>query len=139
VADAVWKEVTAPRRLRDSDIRALGNVRRHAVKTSIVGFVSENSLDVLQVGECEALWLARELRVGLVLTDDLAAREAAKALQIRPVGSLGIVARAYLQGLISLDLAERYMLDLYERSSLFVTTAIVEVAIADLRRWTCGG
>jgi predicted nucleic acid-binding protein len=67
------------------------------------------------------------------LTDDLAAREAAKQLRLSPVGSLGLVARAYRRGYVSLSQAERHMTDLYDLSSLFVSKAIVEMAVEQLR------
>jgi hypothetical protein len=51
-----------------------------------------------------------------------------------PVGSLGVVVRAYHQGDITLDDAERYIMALYDISSLFVTRALVDVAIEQLRR-----
>jgi predicted nucleic acid-binding protein len=67
------------------------------------------------------------------LTDDLAVREAAKRLGLAPVGSLGVVIRAHRLGRISLADAERHIADLYDVSSLFVTRAIVELAIEHLR------
>jgi len=51
---------------------------------------------------------------------------------LTPVGSLGVVVRAYHLGCISLIEAERYMADLYDVSSLFITRTIVELAIEQL-------
>jgi predicted nucleic acid-binding protein len=68
-----------------------------------------------------------------LLTDDLAVREAAKTLNLVAVGSLGLVMRVYKLGRISLADAEQHILALYEVSSLFVTRAIVEMAIEGLR------
>jgi len=45
---------------------------------------------------------------------------------------LGVVVRAYHLGCISLIEAERYMADLYDVSSLFITRTIVELAIEQL-------
>jgi len=72
--------------------------------------------------------------VPILLTDDLAVREAAKCLNLTPVGSLGIVARACQLGQISLADAERDIVALYDMSSLFVTRAIVELAIEHLHK-----
>jgi predicted nucleic acid-binding protein len=88
----------------------------------------------LHRGELECLTLCRELGLSLLLTDDLAARDAAKSLGITPVGSLGVVVRSHMAGLLSLKDAESCLEDLYRVSSLFVTHAIVELAIEQLRR-----
>ena len=65
--------------------------RRHPLPSGDVEhFVAKHGLSGLQRGECEALCLCRRLGIPVVLTDDLAVREAAKALRIVPVGSLGI-------------------------------------------------
>lgn len=90
-------------------------------------------MEELHAGEKESLYLSKLLNVSLLLTDDLAVRKAAKHLGLRPVGSLGVVVRAYREGKISLEDAEQYLIDLYETSTLFVTRAIVELAIEQLR------
>jgi predicted nucleic acid-binding protein len=66
------------------------------------------------------------------MTDDLAARAAAKLMAIRPVGSLGVVVGAYHQGRISLAEAEDAIEKLYSVSTLFVTRAIADSAIEQL-------
>jgi hypothetical protein len=47
---------------------------------------------------------------------------------------LGVIVRAYRVGQLSLADAERHLTDLYAVSSLFVTRAIVELAIEQLRK-----
>ena len=47
---------------------------------------------------------------------------------------LGIIIRAYRGGLIALEEAQKYIVDLQEISSLFVTRAVVELAIEELHR-----
>jgi len=69
----------------------------------------------------------------MLLTDDMAVRDAARHLHIVPVGSSGIVVSAFKQGEITLQEAEGYITDLYDISSLFVTRAIAELAIEQLR------
>ncbi|HAZ31440.1 MAG TPA: hypothetical protein DCY61_01865 [Dehalococcoidia bacterium] len=71
----------------------------------------------------------------ILLTDDLAVRAAAKRLSLIPVGSLGIVVRAYRAGHISLSEAERRIAELYDVSSLFATRAIVELAVERLHMY----
>ena len=87
----------------------------------------------MPLGEVECLYVCKETGVSVLLTDDLAVREAAKRMSLRPVGSLGIVVKAYRAGDISLADAEGYITDLYDVSSLFVTRVIVEMAIEQLR------
>jgi predicted nucleic acid-binding protein len=86
----------------------------------------------LHDGERECLYLCQQIGVPTLLTDDLAVREAAKRLNLTPVGSLGIVVRACRLGYTSLAAAERHIIDLYEVSSLFITRATVELAIEHL-------
>lgn len=48
----------------------------------------------LHAGEIQALQLAQELNADLLLTDDTAARLAAKTLQVSAHGTLGVLLRA---------------------------------------------
>jgi predicted nucleic acid-binding protein len=70
----------------------------------------------------------------VLLTDDLAVREATRHLGMRAVGSLGVVVGAYHKGQLSLTEAEEQLGNLYRVSSLFVTWTIVELAIEQLRQ-----
>lgn len=130
---AVWSETVGQGRIPESDVSDLVNVNRHTLpRSQVVQFVRQNDLDHLQEGECECLSLCQRLGVVTLLTDDLAVRRAAKRLKLTPVGSLGIVVKAYRLGYIPLSEAERRIADLYDVSSLFVTRAIVELAIEQL-------
>jgi hypothetical protein len=132
--DAVWIECTQPGRVPTEDLLALSAIRRLAlVRAEVTQFVEENALSHLQAGEIECLLLCRQSNVRTLLTDDMAAREAAKRLLLTPVGSLGVVIRAYRRGLLTLAEAEMVIADLYDVSSLFVTRAVVEMAIEQLR------
>ncbi len=81
------------------------------------------------------MYLCRQIGIPVLLTDDLAVRESAQHLQLTPVGSWGVVVRAYRMGHISLSEAEHHIAALYETSSLFVTRTIVELAIEQLHRY----
>jgi predicted nucleic acid-binding protein len=134
VPDAVWQETVGRGRVSGTSILQLENVNRHTLpNTSIARFVQKNDLSELHSGEQESLYLCREMDIPLLLTDDLAAREAAKRLGITPIGSLGIVVKAYHLGQIALEEAERHIAALYDVSSLYVTRTIVELAIEQLR------
>lgn len=130
IPDAVWAESVGEGRIPPPD---LDNVQRHAIVDSHVEqFVHTHSLNNLHAGERESLFLCHHLDITLLLTDDLTVRDAAKRLQIRPIGSLGIVVKGYKEGLLARSEAEQTLMALYEKSSLFVTPAIVEIALKQL-------
>ena len=77
-----------------------------------------------EIGEFELL--------KIFLTDDLDARDAGKPLGFEVHGSVGVIARAYREGLNDLERAKSALEDLYSISKLFVTKAIIEDAIKEL-------
>jgi predicted nucleic acid-binding protein len=134
IPDAVWLEAVRPNRVREVDLAELRNIHRHTIpQAQVTQFLHETELEGLQTGDVESLCLCQHSQVSTLLTDDLSVREAAKQLSLTPVGSLGIVVRAYRIGHISLADAERYLNALYDTSSLFVTRVIVDLAIEQLR------
>jgi predicted nucleic acid-binding protein len=133
IPQAVWEEILDRGRLTRADLSSLPNVHSHTLLSGEVEqFVLENSLAELHAGERECLCLCRAVGATVLLTDDLAVREAAWRLNVQPVGSLGVIVRASLNKLISLDEAEQRIVQLYEASSLYVTRTIVELAIQQL-------
>jgi predicted nucleic acid-binding protein len=135
VPQAVWAETAGQERVAAADLLDLDILIQHSVASSDVDhFVQAHSLSALHVGEQACLFLCDRLNVTQLVTDDLAARDAAKRLRVTPIGSLGVVIRAYRLGLISLEQAEKVLMDLYSVSSLFVTRDIVQLAIDRLRR-----
>lgn len=133
ISDAVWSETVETGRVHGAEVLALGNTQRHTLADAdVTGFVGEHDLHSLHVGERECLLLCQRISVPLLLTDDLAVRKAAKSLGLTPVGSLGVVVKAYRLGHVSLADAERLIAGLYDVSTLFVTRAIVELAIDQL-------
>ncbi len=92
------------------------------------------ALGHLHGGERAALQLCARLQISLLLTDDLAAREAAARLGVTPVGSVGIVAKGHVSGLIDLTEAQTALGRLYDTSTLFVARALIDQAILALRR-----
>lgn len=126
----MWTESVGKSRIPPLD---LDNLQRHTIAgTDVEHFVQTHSLSNLHAGERESLFLCHQLDIPLLLTDDLAVRDAARRLQVRPVGSLGVVVRGYRAGLIEHSEAEQTLVALYEQSSLFVTQTIVEIAIEQL-------
>ena len=134
IPDAVWLETVAQGRISKTDLSNLQNVQRHALAESeIERFVKKNNLSELHAGEQECLYVCLSKRVSILLTDDMAVRDAAKHLHIVPVGSLGIVVSAFKREEITLQEAEHYIAELHDVSSLFVTRAIAELAIEQIR------
>ena len=134
IPDAVWSEAVQPNRVREVDLAELRNIHRHTIpQVQVTQFLQDTGLEGLQTGDVESLCLCQHIQVATLLTDDLSVREAAKQLSLAPVGSLGIVVRAYRVRYISLADAERYLNAFYDTSSLFVTRVIVDLAIEQLR------
>ena len=85
----------------------------------------------LDAGERAAIAVANERGV-VLLTDDLAAREAASDTSVEVHGSLGVIALGYGRGLLDRDEAASRMRALQRETSLFVTEAVVERGIRTL-------
>jgi predicted nucleic acid-binding protein len=135
VTDTVWAEATMPNRVATTHLTALAHLRKHrATRNDMARFIVGANLSLLHLGEQTSLYLSHRLGVDLILTDDLAAREAAKSMGLRPVGSLGVIARACANGLLDVESATSRMRDLQKHSTLFVTDQIVEFAIETLHR-----
>ncbi|WP_135306091.1 nucleic acid-binding protein [Haloarcula amylovorans] len=79
----------------------------------------------LDPGETAALAVAAD-RSAVLLTDDLAAREAATDRDIEVHGSIGILVLGYQRGELSKSNAIERMRALQAETSLFVTDAVVE-------------
>ncbi|MGB8645684.1 MAG: hypothetical protein WCF84_10630 [Anaerolineae bacterium] len=134
VSSAVWQETVTSGRVSKEVLLGLSAFKRETVaEIPFQEFVQAQSLSNLQRGEQEALYLGAIHAIPIVLTDDLNARGAAKRLNMTPVGSLGIVVRAFYDGRTSRAQAEDHINALYQVSSLFVTRAIVDLAIEQIR------
>lgn len=134
VPDAVWAETVECGRVSESYVNSLNTIQRRSLPLpEVAQFVRQKNSESLQNGECEALFLCQQTNVSILLTDDLVVRYAAERLKVTPVGSLGVIVKAYRLGYISQAEAERHITDLYDVSSLYVTRAIVELAVEQLR------
>ncbi len=132
----VWSETVGRSRLDADQLLNLGTIKRHELPAvEITRFVEEHGLEGLHAGEIEGFCLCRKLRIPIILTDDLAVREAARRLSVIPIGSLGVVARAFRDSRITLPQAESFVRDLDRVSSLYVTPEIVELALRQIRTW----
>ncbi len=133
IPGAVLKETVGACRIQEKCLAVLSNVRHHTLtETDVSRFVQKYKLQNLHVGERESLLLCQQISVSLLLTDDLAVRRSAKSFGLTPVGSLGVVVKAYRLGDKNLDEAKLLIAKLYDESSLFVTRTIVDMAIERL-------
>lgn len=85
--------------------------------------------DDLDRGERAALALAAE-RDALLLTDDMAAREAATERGVEVRGSVGLIVRLYARGDCDHDTATTLLRDLQRETSLFISDDVIERGIA---------
>ena len=126
VPDAVWAETVGKERIAPL---GLPNLRRHAVSREASQRLAQNrELRGLHAGEIECLSLCNRLGVATLLTDDLAVRDAARRLGVRPVGSLGVIVRGWREGRLTRAEAEDLLVLLHDTSTLFATRAIIELA-----------
>ena len=86
---------------------------------------------ILDIGESEAIALARQLNSDWLLTDDSAARLVAQREGIEVHGSLGVVLWAAATGHLDLSGA-RAALEALSRSSLWISTRVLNEARAAL-------
>ena len=128
----VCKEVCIEGMPGEREVRSAENIEVLSVSKEEIKKVS-NKIDLkLDEGKLEALTLCNKLKIELFLTDDLDARDVGRRLGFEVHGSVGVIARAYREGLIDLERAKAGLEDLYSISKLFVTKAIIEGAIKEL-------
>ena len=129
----MWRETVGRSRVSGELLLGTNLIHRYeAPSADVERSVRDNALDGLQLGEQECIYVCWREQLSTFLTDDLAARYAARRLGLTPVGSLGIVVRAYREGVISLAEAESFIRLLQDVSSLFVTHAIIDLALERL-------
>jgi predicted nucleic acid-binding protein len=94
-------------------------------------------VSALQLGESEAIALARQERVDWLLTDDAAARLIAVSLGIEVHGSLGVVLWSMAVGRTNAHNARR-LLDALFASSLWTSERVRREALLALERMSAG-
>lgn len=97
IPDVVWREVEhhRPTALNQKTIILERLKPRDEPSAELI---AAHRLFVLHAGEAQALQLAQELDADLLLTDDTAARLAARTLQVSAHGTLGVMLRSIRRG-----------------------------------------
>jgi len=132
VPQSVWNEVTRhrPHALESGS----GHLRRIVVEGEEPPALAALARSlVLGPGEYEALQLALQQPLLILLTDDAAARLAAEALRISVHGSIGVLLRAVRLGRRTREQTIVTLEGLGERSSLHVRPALIAEVIQSLR------
>ena len=88
----------------------------------------------LGLGEAESVSLAIQEKIKLFLTDDLEARFVAKRLGLKPHGTIGLVLRSYKTGFIKKEKAIKIIEDIHKKSSLFLTSDLVNYIIKKIKK-----
>ena len=84
---------------------------------------SDNYL--LSEADASVLALAHRMKAEIVFTDDLDLRDAVRSHRIIPVGTVGILIRAYREGEVSKRKLDKSLDDLLNISSLFITKELI--------------
>lgn len=87
------------------------------------------------LGEAEAISMAKNRGIKLILVDDLDARGTAKDLGLEPHGSVGILLRAFRDKKLSREETVDGLKSLVENSSLFIPRYLVEEAIKAVKKY----
>lgn len=132
VPNAVWDEVARHRP------DALASPTLHLERRSCASPRGEidalAALFTLHRGETEALSLASEIGGALLLTDDTAARLAARALGIAVHGSLGVLVRAIRRRQKTKAEVVALLRDVPKKTSLFIRPSLLDEIIGEVVR-----
>jgi predicted nucleic acid-binding protein len=89
----------------------------------------------ISIPDGSVITLSKYTGINLVLSDDLDVRDVLKSMGMQPVGTIGIILRAYRESIISYNDAEKALEDLLEISSLYVTSRLIQNAKKALKEY----
>ncbi|MBI4399577.1 hypothetical protein HY570_02405 [Candidatus Micrarchaeota archaeon] len=90
----------------------------------------------IELGEVACMALCKQERIGLFFTDDLEAREVASNFGLNAHGTLAIVTRCLRERVVTKDEAKKMILEIHEKSSLFLTTDLKEWALGEIDKFS---
>jgi predicted nucleic acid-binding protein len=132
VPESVWKEVEhRPTALQKTEV-SLIKTPVVTEKTEQVHILS-NAFN-LDVGEKEALSLCIQHPGSILLTDDTAARIAAKSLNVRSHGTIGILLRAIRRNQLKPTEVTRYLEQIPLTSTLFIKKSFLNEIIDVIKK-----
>jgi predicted nucleic acid-binding protein len=128
----VWSEVERHRpKVLDSSLALQKILVEISVEPQFQSLIRTFSLDL---GEQAALSLMESYPDAVLLTDDAAARLAAKALDYRSHGTIGILLRSVRRGLRSQDNVASILRSLPFRSTLHVRQGLLQEILKELEK-----
>ena len=82
-----------------------------------------------EMGKYDSIILAhaKSLKADVLLTDDLELRELAFTEKIKPVGSVGILYRSFIEGHCDLKQLFKHLDSLFSESSLYITKDLIQI------------
>ena len=133
VPTEVWREVQRyrPRALGQSVVTLRQLTPTQPVPPALAAMAR---LLALHAGEMEALRVALEHDPALLLTDDTAARLAARSLSIRAHGTLGILLRAIRRGQRSKSVLLEVLRELPQKSILHLKHSLLDDVIREAEK-----
>ncbi|MGD9732322.1 MAG: hypothetical protein AB7U45_09070 [Desulfamplus sp.] len=131
VPDAVWNEVSRhrPQALEQTDVRLI----HHPPSLSSPKIKAIASLYTLHHGEQEALSLCLTHSINTLTTDDTAARLAAKTLNIKAHGTLGLLIRAVRKNFRTPSEVLFLLSEIPQRTTLHVRPSLLKDVINTVR------
>jgi predicted nucleic acid-binding protein len=135
VPDVVWREVEhhRPTALDQKTIRFERLEPREEPSAELI---SLHSLLALHAGEVQALQLAKELDADFLLTDDSAAKLAAKTLHVSAHGTLGVLLRSIRRRQRTAEEIRNVLNALPVRSTLHIKRELLDEIILQVEELT---
>ncbi|MCB0196563.1 MAG: hypothetical protein KDJ65_31715 [Anaerolineae bacterium] len=123
LAEQVAQEINHHVNLSHFDTLKKCNYHIHSVSKSQIETYEVNRSDKLNLQQADlaTLILALELAPDLVLTDDLALRKAIEQQNLTPMGSVGILLRAFKTNVIDEQTLTQAIDDLFVHSTLYLS------------------
>lgn len=89
----------------------------------------------LGLGEASSIALCRQEGISFFFTDDLDAREVGKRIGLDVHGSIGLILRCLREGFIQSHIAQGMILNLSNKSSLYLSKSLAEFALQQIKLW----